>query len=200
MPLMMIHMTNTHIVPYMVWNDSNLDLEWFYGPEPAQQKYPHDLLRAESLGLQSGNIPLALARVENTKSAKEKRLAERTRVAAMMVHEIKVGTEQMEPYYRFGYGQDDCTVFNYWAGGHPVKTSNDAQVKSLLLVRGGEALLLVVTWNPKPERVTLSLDAAKLGVKPTVARDEESGAALDSAGGRLTLPLDGYGVRIVRFK
>ena len=34
----MLHMTNSHIVPYMVWNHSNLDLEWFYGPDPAQVK------------------------------------------------------------------------------------------------------------------------------------------------------------------
>jgi hypothetical protein len=200
MPLMMIHITNTHIVPYMVWNEANLDLEWFYGPEPAQQKYPPELLRAESLGLQSGNLPLALARVENTKTDEEKRIAERTRVAALMVHEIKVGVAQMEPYYRFGYGQDDCAVFNYWAADYPVETSHDAQVKSLLLVRGGEALLLVCTWNPQPERVTLTLDSAQLGLALTRAYDEETGAALDFVGGRLPLPLEGYGVRLVHFR
>jgi hypothetical protein len=36
LPAMMIHMTNTHILPYMVWNDENLDLEWKFGPEPQQ--------------------------------------------------------------------------------------------------------------------------------------------------------------------
>lgn len=205
MPMMMIHMTNTHIIPYMVWNDANLDLEWFYGPEPAQAKYPHELLRAESLGLQSGNIPLALARVLNTKSKEEEYIAERTRAGAMMVHEIKPdpgsgSIATLTPLFDFGYGEDDCTVYNYWHDNYPVKSSNDTQVKSLLLQRRGELLLLLCTWNPKPETVTLTLNSKSLVLSPTNATDVETKAALPYANNTLTVPLDGYGVRMIRLK
>ena len=44
-------------------------------PEPAQSKYAADLLRAESIGLQSGCIPFALASITNTTSDEEKALA-----------------------------------------------------------------------------------------------------------------------------
>ena len=68
LPAMMIHMTNTHIVPYMVWNDENLDLEWKFGPEPQQSKFHHAFLRAETLGRQSGNVPWALDRIIDAKT------------------------------------------------------------------------------------------------------------------------------------
>ena len=201
MPLMMIHMTNTHIVPYMVWNEANLDLEWFYGPEPAQSKYAADLLRAESLGRQSGNIPLALARTEGD-------IGDRTRFGALMVHEIKpepygggrMGRALLDKLYDFGYGRTDCHVFNYWQRDCPV-TPDDNRVKWLLLKRGHEALLLLCTWNPKPETVTLSFDARTLEITPTQARDEESGGALAFDGrARLVIPMDGYGVRLLRLR
>ena len=69
MPLMMFHMTNTHILPYMGWGESNLDLEWQDNETlPSQAKFPHALLRAESLGRQTGNIPVVLARFPNAKT------------------------------------------------------------------------------------------------------------------------------------
>lgn len=204
-PLMMIHMTNTHIIPYMVWNDSNLDLEWFYGPEAQQSKYAHELLRAESLGLQSGNLPLALARVERTKDAAELRTAERTRFGVLAVHEIKFvgdGADRklQELLASFGYGKEDCRVFNYWHEDFPLKSSDDAQVKSLVLARGKEALAVICTWNAKPATVSFRLDTGKLGVKPRTAADAETGAAIPLEGGKFSLELAGYDVRVVRLK
>jgi hypothetical protein len=206
--LQMIHMTNTHIIPYMVWNDANLDLEWFYGPEPQQSKYAHELLRAESLGRQSGNLPLVLAFIDNTKSAEEKRIAERTKFGAMTVHEIKSRMwgedgKLLKLTYDFGYGKDDCRVFNYWDAGYPVQTSNDAQVKSLLLQRNGQLLLILCTWNGKPERVTITLDQQALGLALTSAGNAEKTDetyVLDAATGSVTLDLEGYGVRLVRVR
>jgi hypothetical protein len=201
MPLMMIHMTNTHIAPYMVWNEANLDLEWFYGPEPAQSKYSADLLRAESLGRQSGNIPLALARTEGD-------IGDRTRFGALMVHEIKpepygggpIGRALLAKLYDFGYGRADCTVLNYWGSERPVAPDDD-RVKWLALKRGGEALLLLCTWNAKPETVHLSFDDRALGTTPREARDEETGETLSFDGqGGLVVPLESYGVRVLRVK
>jgi hypothetical protein len=101
----------------------------------------------------------------------------------------------------FGYGRDDCQVFNYWDENYPVQTSHDEQVKSLLLQCGRELLLVLCTWNPKPETVTLRLDRPALGLTPAAATDVETNEALRFDGeGTLTVPLDGYGVRMVRLK
>ena len=203
---MMIHMTNSHIIPYMVWNESNLDLEWHYGPQPAQQKYAHDMLRAEALGLQTGNLPLALAQVKDTKSKQEEALAYRSRFGAMIVHEIRVflPVNEERALYNllldFGYGLPDAQVLNYWQEKAPVKTTNDAQVKWLLVKRNNELLLVLCTWNPEPESVEVKLDPVILGMTPAAASNEETKEAIPFADGKLTLKLDGYGVRMIRLK
>jgi len=208
LPAMMIHMTNTHILPYMVFNDENLDLEWKFGPEPQQSKFHHTFLRAETLGRQSGNVPWALDRILDAKSKEQEAAAVRTRFGTMMVHEIRwwdVRKEDQELYKLmtgFGYGEEDCQVYNYWQEDYPVKSS-DPEAKSLLLRRGKELMLLVCTWNPQPAKVVLSLDLRRLGVSPAAAANEEKpGESLpyDPQTGRLTLEQEGYGMRLVRLK
>jgi hypothetical protein len=195
-------MTNTHIVPYMVWNHSNLDLEWFYGPEPQQSKYDHALLRAQAIGRQTGNIPLVLARVENAKSKQQKAFAQRTQFGTMMVHEIRPQAHQpWELYnlvYEFGYGADNCRVFNYWDAEPPLQIS-DEDVKWLLLARGGKAMLIVCTWNPGKAAVTASLDSGRLGFTPTrLGNAEEPDAPSQTVrDGEFTIDLEGHGVRVL---
>ena len=198
-PIMMLHMTNTHIVPYMVWNQSNLDLEWFYGPDPQQSKYPPDLLRTESMGLQTGNIPLVLAQVKDTKSENERERAYRTRFGTMFVHEIKwrykgTGNKLMQLVLDFGYGQEDCKVHNYWDPDDPVGVSND-QVKSILLERGGKLMLVLATWNDAEETVDITLHPDRLSTGVEQAVDAETGESVDMEGNRLSVELEGYGVR-----
>jgi hypothetical protein len=193
----------------MVWNDENLDLEWKFGPEPQQSKFPHDFLRAETLGRQSGNVPWALDRIMDTRTAEEKRIAHRTRLGVMLVHEIRwwgMGEDaeaaMLKAIKDFGYALDDCRVFNYWDEGFPVR-AGDAEAKTLLLKRGNELMLLICTWNPKPAEVRFDLDLKALGVSPAVACNAEEPSekiSWDAAGGELKLAIEGYGVRIVRLK
>jgi len=202
-PIMMIHMINTHVLPYMTFNDSNLDLEWFYGPEPQQSKYHYDLLRAESIGLQSGNMPLVLAMIDKVKSREEGQIAARTKFGVMMVHEIRSregGPVLNEHVAGFGYGQPGCEVINYWSEGAPLK-ADDAEVKWILLKKDEELLLVLCTWRPKPHTAELAFDARALGSNLSEATDAESGEKLAVKGGSaLSVPLDGYGVRIVRLR
>ena len=201
---MMIHMTNTHIVPYMVWNDCNLDLEWRYGPQPAQAKYAADLLRAQSLGLQSGNIPVAIADIKGEAESKEqKQRAARTRWAALTVHEIKGGITSErypEPMAQFGYGLPDCRVYNYWTENPPLEMS-DPRCKWLLLKRGGKLMMLLCTWNGRDATVRASLDLESLGLDVSEAINAETGeqvAALRD--GSFSFEMNGYGVRIFRLE
>jgi hypothetical protein len=201
---MMIHMTNTHIVPYMVWNDCNLDLEWRYGPQPAQAKYAADLLRAQSLGLQSGNIPVALADIKGEAESKEqKRRAARTRWAALTVHEIKGGITSEhypEPMVAFGYGLPDCRVYNYWGEDAPMNLS-DPRCKWLLLEREGKLMMLLCTWNGKESTVRASLDLKRLGLDVANVINAETGEKVAGLQhGTFSFELNGYGVRIFRLE
>ncbi|MFP4028256.1 MAG: glycoside hydrolase domain-containing protein [Candidatus Brocadiia bacterium] len=203
-PIMMLHMTNTHIVPYMVWNQSNLDLEWFYGPDPQQSKYPHALLRTESMGLQTGNLPLALAHIKDVESKEERQRAQRSRFGTLFVHEIKwrykgAGAKMMRKVLDFGYGREDCAVYNYWDPDDPVMTSN-SEVKSILLERDGQLLLVLTTWNGEPETVTVSLDSQNLDVDPETVVDAETEESIELDGDEFALEMEGYGVRMIRIR
>jgi len=212
-PISMIHMTNTGILPYLTWNDMNVDLEWFYGPEPQQSKYAHQLLLAESAGRQFGCYPFVLADVKECKTGAESRIAHRSKFGVMTVHEIKVdgqnaGTEMgmWRILYDFGYSKPECSVFNYWDKGYPAVCDNP-EVKSLLLANGKELLMVVCSWVKDPLTAQFTLNTKTLGVTPATVEDAEKEAiasklpaTYDAAASRLTLGLEGYGVRIVRLK
>jgi len=200
--IMEVHMTNGHVVPYMVWNEINLDLEWFYDGPLAQIRYPADLLRAESLGRKTGNIPSALARDYRHPRGV------RSRFGTLMVHEIGNAfsggiQEQPGPLKRileqFGYGLPDCKVHNYW-DRNPPATVSDEQCKWLLLQRGKRFLALLCTWRPVPSEATLTLSSAALGMSPVRAVDAENGNDLELKDGAVTVPLKDYGVRLIRIE
>ncbi len=176
--IMMIHMTNAHIIPWESFNEVNLDLEWKFGARPFQAKFSPELLRVESTGLQTGCIPMAISDTENKgvkASETNRKLAERTRWAGFAVHEIRMewsGQKWPKSLSTFGYGRDDCTVYNYWQPQPPITVSDDA-CKWLLLKRKGKLLLLLCSWNRKDNRVVIEFDFDKLGVRPKGAIDVE---------------------------
>jgi hypothetical protein len=182
----MIHMSNTAILTMLTWNDMNCDLEWFYGPEPQQSKYGLPLLQAETSGRQSGCIPYAFAIIENCKTPAEQRIAERTKFGAMMTHEIRINfnTSEIQKLakilFGFGYGLAGIvdsgtvgeTVYNYWDEKYPA-ACDQPLVKSLLVKRGEELLLLVCSWDKEPCKATFAFDTKALGLTLTTARDAE---------------------------
>ncbi len=204
--LMMIHMTNTHLAPNMGWNEANLDLEYWHSTEPQQKRWHHAMLRAQSIGRQTGNIPTALADIDARHGGAEAaQFARRSRFGILAVHEIKGRLFEAHfggPFKHlqaFGYGEPDCDVYNYWDKGYPLETSNP-DVKSLLLERNGNVMIVLCTWNSEPETVTLRLDTADLDISPTHARNAETKEPVTFDGETINLDLEGYGVRILRLE
>jgi len=194
-PRMMLHMTNAQILPYMVWNDVNLDLEWRDQTLPRQAAFSPELLRAESLGLQTGNIPEALS-MKNVRS-------DLSFFGAMMVHEMRGwflhprARVMLQKMLEFGYGRDGCAVINYWADKPPL-TLDDPLCKWLLLKRDDRLLLLLCTWNADDAEVAIAFDPALLGFSVRHAADAEGDEPLTmQADGVLRLPLPRYGTRLV---
>jgi hypothetical protein len=204
-PIMMFHMTNTHILPTMSFGQSNLDLEWKYGPEVQQSKYPPDMLRTEAMGLQTGNVPLVLAGVHDTESEEQKRRAQRSRFGTMMVHEIRFryhgpSRQLMQKVLEFDYGRDQCRVRNYWDNDYPVSTGDEKNVKSILLRRGDRLMLVLTTWNENADTVTVTVDEQALGVKLHRAKNAETGDPIALNNGQMKLDLTPYAVRVVRLE
>ena len=182
-PMSMIHMTNTNVITMLTWNDMNVDLEWFYGPEPQQSKYGLPLLQAESSGRQTGCISYALAVIMKCKNAAERRIAERTKFGAMMVHDIRINFSEGAEIGRLarllfgsGYGADKGeTIYNYWDDKYPA-ACDQPLVKSLLVKNGGDLMLLICSWDKDPVTANFTLDTKALGIVPANAADAEGSA------------------------
>ena len=193
-PKMTLHMTNTQILPYMVWNDSNLDLEWRYQVVPRQKAFPPDLLRAESLGLQTGNLPQSLAHNRDDLS----------HFGTLMVHEIRSwftherARDMLEKMLEFGYGRG-AKVTNYWDPEPPLSVS-DERCKWLLLQKDDRLMVLFCTWNADERDVTVELNTAALGIDPREARDSEGGTTTHVQNGRFTFTMPGYGTCVFRLE
>ena len=206
-PIMMFHMTNSHLLPTMTFGQTNLDLEWFYGPRPAQSKYPADMLRTQTLGLQTGNIPLVLARVAGSigqwrkLTEEQQHVGSRTKIGVMAVHEVRAGSRHgpsndlLKRMYEFGYGRPGCEVYNYWQEDPPVRVS-DQQCKWLLLQRDGRLMLLLCTWNENEADLDVTIDTRALGVDVSRAVNVETDETAKAAGGDFPLTMPGYGVRL----
>ena len=198
---MMIHMTNSHMLPYMVWNQYNLDLEWNFRNKKFQEIFTPELLRVQTIGLQTGNIPHAMTSPGKMNAKTRKRILKteeyRTHLYGMYVHEIRgpgITTRQMpKPLDDFGYGKPDCQVYNYWQDNPPLNV-NDPDCKWLLLQRGDKVFVLLVTWNARPRQVIARFDFKRLGIKPPeFAHDGESGTRLRFSTGddRLSVRMKG---------
>lgn len=180
---MMIHMTNTHIAPYMVWNEYNLDFEWRRSDDLLQKRFSPDIIRTEALGLKTGNIPVVLGFSGGP---------------AMLVHEVKGGISVQKcpkPFVDFGYGLEDCQVYNYWGDNPPLSVS-DPDCKWLLLKRDGKLLIYLVTWNGDAAEVDLSLDTETLGLNLSEVKKAKTGEPVTKlVDGSFTVPVKGFGVR-----
>ena len=197
-PLIYIHMTNTNIVPMLSFGTLNLDWEWRdlgdWAKKDLQDRLGADedtaLILAQSLGLQAGNISVAIDRFRPpADSGVTREWLFRTVMAVCLPHEIKVyqGTREVSQVQNqlaeFGYGQADCRVYRYWEEGYPL-AADGAKVRALVLARGGKAMLAVGSYGDGGEAM-LKLDLESLGLDKTarafdaeqLARNQEAVAS-----------------------
>ena len=122
-----------------------------------------------------------------------------------LTHEIKCGLWYGKLHERttallanFGYGLTDCRVWRYWDDAQPIRATG-APVKTLVLARAGQALLVVASYGPGGD-VQISLDQAALGLADdAVAVNAETGERLEQvAPGQFKLFLPRHDFRIIR--
>jgi hypothetical protein len=208
-PLSFLHMTNTNIVPMLSFGTLLLDHEWrdqgAYATQDLHERLNLDqdtsLLLAQSTGLQSGCIGV----IHDLLRGPERDRLVRSGVGVALTHEMKfplywepLGRTIAEHLSNFGYGLPDCRVYRYWDASPPVETSG-AAAKTLVLSRGGQALVVVASYGPAGD-VILELDRARLGlVGELSAVNLETGAVVASVGAeRFKLPLGRHDFCLVR--
>ncbi len=188
------HMTNALLIPAFSWTGFNLDWEWKYGNTDYQERFSRDYIRATSLGLQNGGIPLILDGTKDTRTAEERAWVDRTQVAACVPHEIKVW--QTTPIYgkltktmlEVGYGLPECAVHRYW-DDNPV-----AKVEGIdgiwIVIAGKDQVLLVVSDYGAGGNAKVTLDTGRLGLPAnfTAVNWENPEDKATAAGGMIVLP------------
>jgi hypothetical protein len=206
-PLVMAHMTNACIIPILSFATIGLDWEDKYGTGDFQDKFREGFIRAESIGLQAGLVPVALGGVTGVKRSDPAfaRLS-RTEFGVASVHEIKIWNNgnidadrisaAYKPLYEFGYGLSDCRVYRYWDAGQPVAVRG-ADARSLVLARGGRAMVIVTDFG-NGGNIAMSVNPRALGVRSAfTARDAETGEVLNVTSGKLLFPLERHDFREV---
>jgi hypothetical protein len=152
-PLTYIHMTNANIVPMLSFGTVNLDWEWRdqgpFADLDVQDRQGPDLILAQSLGLQSGNLPVAITGCK----LHGRDWLTRTLMATCFPHEIRIHSGSGDVAFaqtqmaRFGYGQPDCRVFRFWEDGFPLKIEG-AAMRGLVLARDGKGLIALGNFGP----------------------------------------------------
>lgn len=201
------HMTNTNIVPILSFATVNLDWEWQYGKRDFQDRFSPDLTVAETIGRQSGNIPMILGGGHTPPEDPVWEWMMRTRLGVCLVHEIRVWDWRPDFHYEmfgrlfeFGYGTDDCQVYNYWDEGFPLQIEG-ADARGIVLVNGPRAIAIVTDYG-EGGQCTMALDLEAVGLPDTVSpTDFETGEALAGhAPGQATFPLKKHDFRAVLFE
>ena len=216
-PLTYIHMTNVNIVPMLSFGTVNLDWEWRdqgrLGSMDLQDRLDLDLILAQSLGLQAGNLSVAITgNILKGGDGVSRDWLNRTGMAVCLPYEIRMhqGTKEVSfvqtELARFGYGQSDCRVHRSWEPDFPLRTEG-AEMRALVLSRKGKAMIAVGNFGPAAGKVKPGgqpagpsleeYDAQQRGLAKPAGKAPAAGESRKHAGAytvRLALDLPALGV------
>jgi hypothetical protein len=159
------HMTSTPIAAVQAWTGLSLGGEWKYGSDDYQDRFPRDLLRATSIGSQSGTIPVFLNGIRGQIDPKRQRQLERSLAGVTALHEIRVMTrfegavaQVWNTLMEAGYARPECRIHPYWENESGVSIRGvDAEI--LVVSCDRRMLALVVSYDERRE-AALELDQA----------------------------------------
>jgi hypothetical protein len=207
-PLTYIHMTNANIVPMLSFGTVNLDWEWRdqgrMGSMDLQDRMDLDLILAQSLGLQAGNLSVGITgNILKGGDGVSRDWLNRTGMAVSFPHEIRMhqGTQEVSfvqtQLARFGYGQPDYRVYRYWDEGFPLK-ARGAENRALVLSRDGKAMIALGNFGPSAAGGDIKPDGEPAGpsLEEYDARQRGQAQPAAPAGGEPRKPAPAYTVRL----
>jgi len=170
----MVHMSATQVAPINSFSATQADWELKYGEGDFQDKFPRDYIQAQSIGRQSGVVPIViLTPIFIVGTPEEASWQYRTATGVMLTHELKPWSSngqwtKPDPFWEnydrlleFGYGQPNVRVYNYWEKSYPVKISGETS--SLLVNKPGSAMLVLCDYG-NGGNFNIELDVKALGL------------------------------------
>ena len=179
-PHLILHMTNSSVVPVMSFGTFGLDWEMNYNGKDYQERFPHDFILTESLGTQTGLSPLVLLHTSGSKEERERQI--RTCLALLFAYDLidffTIGAtptdssiaKAINTVRNFGYGDKDCKVYPSYDGDQPVSIQPQT-VRFTVLKKADRALIMAGDFGNGGE---ITVDLKKLNFKNPVVYDAET--------------------------
>lgn len=196
----MVHMSGREIIPINDFAATQSDWELKYGEGDFQDKFPRDLIQAQTIGRQAGLVPIAILNGKFIVGNKDEAAWQyRTAAGVMLTHELKPWSSngqwaKPDPFWEnydrlveFGYGQPGTKVYNYWESTFPAKINGETS--SLLVSKPGSAMLVLCDYGDGGD-YTINLDTKVLSLNGTLkATNVETGEAIPVNGNTLKVNL-----------
>ena len=184
-----IHMTDTALAPVSAFAGVHYDLEDdSRSGKSMQQRYSRARLLAATAGRQFGVKVATMAYYDKTAARERVAALERSNTGVSLTFELywRCGPKSYHALLGkirdWGYGWEDCKVWNWWDGERCPLNVEGCESSSLVLSRGGNALVIVSNWSSEAE-VKIGFDPERIGIGRVVsARNFETGDSVPLSG------------------
>ncbi len=181
-PKLIVHMTNTLVIPCFSFATIQYDWEWHRGTKPHPERFSNDFIRAESTGLQAGLVPFVMERIGRLKDKAGMSKTQRSFWAVTLPHAIKDSrggitdfVEQKRPdkvFAKFAAWDKNCKFMPYWElelePNPAFKITAGEKVVLSYYQKPEKVLLICSNLNSKSQNIKISVnpEILKLGNKP----------------------------------
>lgn len=200
-PLLVLHLTNTNIVPFSSLGTIGLDMEAHYGSADFQERFSEDYIKICTLGLQGGLAPEVLIQI----TGNDCEHVTRTFLAVTMAYDIPMvmncggltstWSKIWKALKAWGYGTEDVETFPCYApSGRFECKSKDVRLAEYRH-KDGSTILMVASFGAEGElAVTLPTD-----FKTAYNFEDDSPMSIDG-NGACTVALKKNEFKIIRLK
>lgn len=200
-PLLVLHMTNTNVIPFTSFAGVTLDLEDKFGSMDFQDRFSESWLKTTTIGTQAGNVPEVLVQM----TGRNLDFTNRTFLAVTLAYDIPfvmhcggnlpIWKQTWEKLHHFGYASDDVEVIPCYESGRKVKTdSGKVRLTTYENRRSGEMAVAVCSFGHEGG-VELVFDFPVSG-----AVDFETFAPQKVENNRISLRLNKNDFRLLKLK
>ncbi|MBQ9770491.1 MAG: hypothetical protein IJW23_01570 [Lentisphaeria bacterium] len=199
-PLLVLHMTNTNLVPFMSLGSIQLDMEAMFGAMDFQDRFTEDYIKVCTLGLQTGCIPEVLIQI----SGNNKEFVTRTFLAVTLAYDIPmvlngggptaVWNKTWTKLKGLGYGTDKMEVFPCFAPSGKVSTDAKKLRLTEYRLKDGRTLVAACSFGHAGKA------KIKFAFPVKEARNLETGKALPFSGNTVEIDLKKHDFRLISVK
>ncbi|GEM_PF-2588756 len=149
-PILMIHLTDCNVVPWLSLASHGLDWEMNFGDKPFPQRFSDAFIQTDTLGTQTGVTPFVIVNSSGANGTAATQSALALTFAYGLLAQTDAGItrnahffKQRDTVWDFGYGDPTTEVYPCWMKGNPVKELTQGVRCCFIKRADNQAMLLV---------------------------------------------------------